>query len=117
MPNLTYEAYLDEVATLLTELYDLDDAVAIQLVVDAQANEYFSPHDDHPAMRTLARAKEDAVALYKAGKPKLKQARPPARPAAQPPARATAKPGTKPSAKPTAKPAAAQGLRKNMKPR
>ena len=72
MANLTYEAYLDEVATLLTELYDLDDATAIKLVVDAQAAEYFSPHDDHPAMRTLMRAREDAVALYKAGKPKLK---------------------------------------------
>jgi hypothetical protein len=66
MDNLTYEAYLDEVTTLLTELYDLDDAAAIKLVVDAQAAEYFSPHDDHPDMRTLARAKEDAVALYKA---------------------------------------------------
>jgi hypothetical protein len=66
MTHLTYEAYLDEVATLLTELYDLDDATAIKLVVDAQAAEYFSPHDDHPAMRTLTRAREDAVALYKA---------------------------------------------------
>jgi hypothetical protein len=66
MTNLTYEAYLDEVTTLLTELYDLDDATAIKLVVDAQAAEYFSPHDDHPAMRTLTRAREDAVALYKA---------------------------------------------------
>jgi hypothetical protein len=66
MDNLTYEAYLDEVTTLLTELYDLDDTAAIKLVVDAQAAEYFSPHDDHPDMRTLARAKEDAVALYKA---------------------------------------------------
>jgi hypothetical protein len=78
MPNLTYEAYLDEVATLLTELYDLDDATAIKLVVDAQAAEYFSPHDDHPAMRTLTRAREDAAALYKAGKPKLKPAPKPA---------------------------------------
>ena len=105
MPNLTYEAYLDEVATLLTELYDLDDAVAIKLVVDAQANAYFSPHDDHPAMRTLARAKEDAVALYKAGKPALKA-----------PARPPARPGAKAPAKPAAKPAA-QSLRKNTKPR
>ena len=72
MPNLTYEAYLDEVATLLTELYDLDDAAAIKLVVDAQAAEYFSPHDDHPAMRTLTRAREDAVALYKAGNVNVK---------------------------------------------
>jgi len=105
MPNLTYEAYLDEVATLLTELYDLDDAVAIKLVVDAQASAYFSPHDDHPAMRTLARAKEDAVALYKAGKPALKA-----------PAKAPARPGPKSSARPASKPAA-QGLRKNTKPR
>ena len=105
MPNLTYEAYLDEVATLLTELYDLDDAVAIKLVVDAQAHDYFSPHDDHPAMRTLARAKEDAAALYKAGKPKPgPQAKPPARPAAKSPARPASKP-------------AAPGLRKNTKPR
>jgi hypothetical protein len=66
MTNLTYEAYLDEVTTLLTELYDLDDATAIKLVVDAQAAEYFSPHDDHPEMRTLTRAREDAVTLYKA---------------------------------------------------
>ncbi|WP_307188982.1 hypothetical protein [Massilia sp. Root335] len=66
MTELTYEAYLDEVTTLLTELYDLDDATAIKLVVDAQSAEYFSPHDDHPAMRTLTRAREDAVALYKA---------------------------------------------------
>lgn len=104
MPNLTYEAYLDEVATLLTELYDLDDAVAIQLVVDAQADDYFSPHDDHPAMRTLARAKEDAVALYKARKP------------ARPAPKSSARPAAKSPAKPAAKPAT-QGLRKNTKPR
>jgi hypothetical protein len=66
MTQLTYEAYLDEVATLLTELYDLDDEAAIKLVVDAQEAEYFSPHDDHPDMRTLERAREDAAALFKA---------------------------------------------------
>jgi hypothetical protein len=66
MTYLTYEAYLDEVTTLLTELYDLDDNAAIKLVMDAQEAEYFSPHDDHEDMRTLERAKQDAVALYKA---------------------------------------------------
>jgi hypothetical protein len=66
MSQLTYEAYLDEVATLLTELYDLEDEAAIKLVVDAQDAEYFSPHDDHPDMRTLTRAREDAVALFQA---------------------------------------------------
>ncbi len=66
MNYLTYEAYLDEVATLLTEIYDLDDNTAIKLVVDAQEAEYFSPHDDHEEMRTLERAKQDAAALFKA---------------------------------------------------
>jgi hypothetical protein len=72
MPNLTYEAYLDEVATLLTELYDLDDDTAIKLVVDAQEAEYFSPHDDHPEMRTLERAKDDAATLFKARQNRVK---------------------------------------------
>jgi hypothetical protein len=66
MTNLTYEAYLDEVTTLLTEIYDLDDNAAIKLVVDAQEAEYFSPHDDHEDMRTLERAKQDAEALFTA---------------------------------------------------
>ena len=72
MPNLTYEAYLDEVATLLTELYDLDDDTAIKLVVDAQEAEYFSPHDDHPEMRTLERARQDAAALFQARQNRVK---------------------------------------------
>jgi hypothetical protein len=66
MTHLTYEAYLDEVTTLLTELYDLDDDAAIKLVMDAQEAEYFSPHDDHEDMRTLERAREDATALHTA---------------------------------------------------
>lgn len=72
MNYLSYEAYLDEVTTLLTELYDLDDAAAIKLVVAAQDAEYFVPHDEHEEMRTIERAKEDAVALYKAHQNKLK---------------------------------------------
>jgi hypothetical protein len=72
MPNLTYEAYLDEVTTLLTELHDLDDNTAIKLVVDAQEAEYFSPHDDHPEMRTLERAREDADTLFKARQNRVK---------------------------------------------
>jgi hypothetical protein len=71
MTHLTYEAYLDEVTTLLTELYNLDDAAAIKLVVDAQEAEFFSLHDDHPEMRTLERAKEDAVTLFEARKNKV----------------------------------------------
>lgn len=72
MSHLTYEAYLDEVTTLLTELYDLDDEPAIKLVVDAQSAEYFSPHDDHPEMRTLERARQDAETLFKAKQNRVK---------------------------------------------
>ncbi|MES3024675.1 MAG: hypothetical protein V4857_24155 [Pseudomonadota bacterium] len=64
MSNLTYEAFLDEVTTILTELYDIDDAGAIKLVVDAQDAEFFVAHDDNEAMRTVEQAKKDAVALY-----------------------------------------------------
>ena len=64
MANLTYEAFLDEITTLLTEIYDLDDEAAIKLVVDAQADDYFVAHDDHEEMRTLEQAKKEAVALY-----------------------------------------------------
>lgn len=61
---MTYEEFLDEVTTLLTELYDLDDEAAIKLVVDAQAAEFFSKHDDLPAMCTQEQAKLDAVTLF-----------------------------------------------------
>lgn len=64
MTTLTYEEFLDEITTLLTELYDLDDAAAIKLVVDAQADDYFVAHDDHAEMRTIEQAKKEAVALF-----------------------------------------------------
>jgi hypothetical protein len=51
MSTLTYEAFLDEVTTLLTELYDMEDSAAIKLVMDAQDAEYFVAHDDHAEMR------------------------------------------------------------------
>jgi hypothetical protein len=61
---MTYEEFLDEVTTLLTELYDLDDAAAIKIVMDAQEAEFFSMHDDVPAMCTEEQAKLDAVKLF-----------------------------------------------------
>ena len=64
MTTLTYEAYLDEVTTLLTELYELDDAAAIKLVTDAQDADFFVQHDDVEAMRTEEQAKKDAVTLF-----------------------------------------------------
>lgn len=66
MTTMTYEEYLDEVTTLIVEKYDLDDAAAIKIVVDAQAAGYFVAHDDKRAMRTLDRAHADARALFAA---------------------------------------------------
>jgi hypothetical protein len=63
---MTYEEFLDEVTTLLTELYDLDDEAAIKLVVDAQAADYFVVHDDKEELRTVEQARLDAAALHKA---------------------------------------------------
>jgi hypothetical protein len=52
---MTYEEYLDEVTTLITEKYNLSDAAAIKLVVKAQDAEFFVQHDEKDAMRTLDR--------------------------------------------------------------
>lgn len=65
MEFLSYEEYLDEVTTVLTEMYELDDAAAIKLVVDAQAADFFVAHDDKAEMRTLEQAKNDAITLFK----------------------------------------------------
>jgi hypothetical protein len=63
---MTYEEFLDEITTLLTEMYDLSDEAAIKLVVDAQANDYFVTHDDKEELRTFAQAKLEAAAIYQA---------------------------------------------------
>ena len=62
---MTYEEHLDEVTTLITEKYDVADQAAIDMVMRAQADDYFSGHDDHPAICTLDRAHLDARAVYK----------------------------------------------------
>ncbi|MCX7163824.1 MAG: hypothetical protein WCI19_04080 [Betaproteobacteria bacterium] len=62
---MTYEEHLDEVTTLLTEEYDLSDEAAIALVMRAQADDFFSGHDDDPSICTLARAGQDAKAVFK----------------------------------------------------
>jgi hypothetical protein len=63
---MTYEEFLDEITTLLTEMYDLTDEAAIKLVVDAQANDYFVTHDDKEELRSFPQAKIEAAALYQA---------------------------------------------------
>lgn len=61
---MTYEEYLDEVTTLITEKYNLSDAAAIKLVVKAQDLDFFIEHDDKDALRTVDRAHQDAKTLY-----------------------------------------------------
>ncbi|MDB5907619.1 MAG: hypothetical protein JWP34_1733 [Massilia sp.] len=67
---MTYEEYLDEVTTLITEKYNQSDAAAIKLVVKAQDAEFFVAHDDDETMRTLDRAHQDAKTLYLASQNK-----------------------------------------------
>ena len=61
---MTYEEYLDEVTTLMTEKYDLTDEAAIKHVMRAQAADFFTLHDDDPTMRTQERAEQDAQTIY-----------------------------------------------------
>lgn len=61
---MNYETYLDEVTTLLAENYKLIDAVAIALVMKAQAADFFIAHDENPALRTKQQAKIDAKTIY-----------------------------------------------------
>lgn len=65
MKHMTYEEHLDEVATLLTEKYDLADDIAIAMVMRAQEDEFFSGHDDDPRICTLERAHADARTVFK----------------------------------------------------
>jgi len=73
---MTYEEYLDEVTTLLTEIFTLSDQTAIEIVMRAQADDYFSEHDDDPAICTQERAELDARAVFKKYKATKKSARP-----------------------------------------
>ena len=61
---MTYEEYLDEVTTLMTEKYELTDEDAIKHVMRAQAAGFFSLHDDLPEMRTQERAEQDAKTIF-----------------------------------------------------
>ncbi|MFP5419063.1 MAG: hypothetical protein ACLGHA_07905 [Gammaproteobacteria bacterium] len=61
---MRYEDYLDEVTTLITEKYDLSDDAAIAMVMRAQADGFFSIHDDEPSMCTLDRAHQDARTVF-----------------------------------------------------
>lgn len=62
---MTYEEHLDEVTTQITERYAVSDEAAIHMVMQAQADDYFSGHDDDPAICTLERAGRDAGWVFK----------------------------------------------------
>ena len=61
---MTYEEFLDEVTTLITEKYDLSDEEAIEMVMRAQADDFFCGHDDDPSICTLDRAHQDAKTVF-----------------------------------------------------
>ncbi|WP_043462969.1 hypothetical protein [Azovibrio restrictus] len=65
VPHLSYEQYLDEIATLLTEIYTMEDEAAIQMVMRAQADDFFTLHDDDPTLCTLERAEQDVRQVFK----------------------------------------------------
>lgn len=67
---MTYEEYLDEVTTLITEKYNVSEAAAIKLVMKAQAADFFVEHDDKEAMRNVDRAHQDAKTLFQASQKK-----------------------------------------------
>jgi hypothetical protein len=62
--DMTYEEYLDEVTTLITEKHAVADEAAIGMVMRAQADDFFTRHDDEPALRTLDRAHRDAKTVF-----------------------------------------------------
>lgn len=62
---MTYEQHLDEVATLLYERFDQNEKAAIKLVMAAQADDFFSGHDDDPSICTQERAEADARAVFR----------------------------------------------------
>ena len=61
---MTYEEFLDEVTTLITEKYDMADEAAIRMVMHAQADGFFSGHDDDLLICTLDRAHKDAKLVF-----------------------------------------------------
>jgi hypothetical protein len=67
---MTYEEYLDEVTTLITEKYNVSDAAAIKMVVKAQDAEFFVAHDEKEALRTEDQAHKDAKTIFTASQKK-----------------------------------------------
>ena len=62
---MNYEQHLDEVTTLIYERFGLSEDAAVKLVMRAQADGYFSGHDDDPSICTQLRAERDAKRVFK----------------------------------------------------
>lgn len=62
---MTYEQFLDEVTTLIYERYGLGEKAAIAAVMKAQADDFFTLHDEDASLRTQERAEQDARAVFK----------------------------------------------------
>ncbi len=62
---MTYEQHLDEVATLLYERFDQSEEAAIKLVMAAQADDFFSGHDEEPSSCTQERAEAEGRAVFR----------------------------------------------------
>lgn len=75
--HMSYEEHLDEVTTQITEIYTVEDDEAIRMVMAAQEDEYFSGHDDDPAICTLERAGVDARWVFKHYSRKAMRRQPP----------------------------------------
>ena len=77
---MNYEQHLDEVTTLIFERFGLSEDASVKLVMRAQADGYFSEHDDDPSLCTQLRAEQDAKRVFKLySKPALAAAPKPAR--------------------------------------
>ena len=62
---MNYEQHLDEVTTLIFERFGLSEDASVKLVMRAQADGYFSGHDDDPSICTQLRAEQDAKRVFK----------------------------------------------------
>jgi hypothetical protein len=78
---MTYEEYLDEVTTLIFEIFGISESAAVKLVIAAQDKEFFVKHDDDKALRNIDQAHQDAKTIFEAAQGAGKKA--PAKPKAK----------------------------------
>ena len=62
---MNYEQHPDEATTLIFERFGRREDASVKLVMRAQADGYFSEHDDDPSLCTQLRAEQDAKRVFK----------------------------------------------------